>query len=89
MGGLRRQLFEMDPTCSKHYNPNTPWSESKNSDCKDWNGHASYLDELMAQIPGKDNYDAKIVVEQKSTRSSRGPPRRVDAAWTGAGELVC
>ena len=55
------------------YNPNTPWSESKNSDCKDWNGHASYLDELMAQIPGKDNYGAKIVVEKKSTNNSRNP----------------
>ena len=41
-GGLRRQLFEVDPTCSARYSTSEPWSTAENGKCKETNGDASY-----------------------------------------------
>ena len=51
----------MDPTCSKEYDPKRPWRRTK----KCGSGYNAWLDELMAQIPGLDNYGANISQNRK------------------------
>lgn len=56
----RRALFEFDSMCSTAYQADKPFTASGNQVKKCKSEFKSYLDEIMEQIPGKDNYDGEI-----------------------------
>lgn len=58
----RTTLFEVDPMCSEHFDRNKPWQRiAGRKGCK--KTFMSFVDEMMAKIPGKDNYAGNIVEE--------------------------